>query len=46
MRQDDIEKVYANLAKFQLPVRLFHVECWKKYCEECTVLEPIFDLQR
>lgn len=46
MRQDDIEKVYENLAKLQLPVRLFHVECWKKYCDTCIVLEPLFDLKR
>jgi hypothetical protein len=46
MRQDDIEKVYEALAKLQFPVRLFHVECWKKYCEQCTVLEPLFDLKR
>lgn len=46
MRQDDLEKVYENLARLKLPVRLFHVECWKQYCEECTVLEPLFDLSR
>lgn len=46
MRQDDIEKAFENLAKFGLPTRLFHVECWKKYCEECIILEPIFDLKR
>jgi hypothetical protein len=45
MRQDDIEKVYETLARLQLPVRLFHVECWKKYCDECIVLEPLFDLK-
>src|SRR5262249_53296386 len=44
MRQDDIEKVYENLAKLQLPVRLFHIECCQKYCDECIVLEPLFDL--
>ena len=22
------------------------VECWKNCCEECIVLEPLFDLQR
>lgn len=46
MRQDDIEKVYENLAKFQLPVRLFHIDCCQKYCNECIVLEPLFDLTR
>lgn len=46
MRQDDLEKVYENLAKFQLPIRLFHVECWKKHLDECQVLEPLFDLAR
>ena len=45
-RQDDLEKVYRVLAEMALPIRLFHVECWKKYCEECTVLTPLFDLQR
>ncbi|HSW85891.1 MAG TPA: DUF6176 family protein [Rhabdochlamydiaceae bacterium] len=45
-RQDDLEKVYAIIALLELPVRLFHVECWKKYCEECIVLKPLFDLQR
>jgi L-rhamnose mutarotase len=46
MRQEDLAKVYETLAKLQLPVRLFHVECWKKYCDECIVLEPLFDLKR
>lgn len=46
MRQEDIEKVYAALAQHELPIRLFHVECWKKCCEECVVLEPLFDLER
>jgi len=45
MRQEDIAKVYETLARLQLPVRLFHVECWKKYCDECIVLEPLFDLK-
>lgn len=45
-RQDDLEKVYAVLAQMNLPIRLFHVECWKNCCEECTVLTPLFDLQR
>jgi hypothetical protein len=45
-RQDDLEKVYTTLGKLGLPIRLFHVECWKKHCEECIVLEPLFDLQR
>lgn len=45
-RQDDLEKVYTTLAQMGLPIRLFHVECWKKCCEECVVLEPLFDLKR
>ena len=45
-RQDDLEKVYEVLAEMNLPIRLFHVECWKKCCEDCTVLTPLFDLQR
>jgi|JI9StandDraft_1071089.scaffolds.fasta_scaffold04881_2 hypothetical protein len=45
-RQDDLEKVYRVLAEMQLPIRLFHVESWKNYCEACTVLEPLFDLYR
>lgn len=46
MRHNDLATVYQVLAQLQLPVRLFHVECWKAYCEECVVLEPLFDLQR
>lgn len=46
MRQEDIAKVYEAIAKFELPIRLFHVEHWKKCCDECIVLEPLFDLQR
>lgn len=46
MRQDDIEKVYEKLAQHQMPIRMFHVECWKKFCDGCTVLEPLFDLSR
>jgi hypothetical protein len=46
MRQDDIEKVYEQLAKYQMPVRLFHIECCKNYLDECVVLDPLFDLQR
>ncbi|MCE5318188.1 MAG: DUF6176 family protein [Parachlamydia sp.] len=45
MRQNDLATVYQVLAQLQLPVRLFHVDCWKAYCEECLVLEPLFDLQ-
>jgi hypothetical protein len=45
-RQDDLKTVYEVLAKLGLPIRLFHVECWKKCCDECIVLEPLFDLQR
>lgn len=45
MRQNDLATVYQVLAQLQLPVRLFHVDCWKAYCEECVVLEPLFDLQ-
>lgn len=45
-RQDDLAKVYATLGQMGLPIRLFHVECWKKCCEECTVLEPLFDMKR
>ncbi len=45
-RQNDLETVYAILGQLGLPIRLFHVECWKKCCEECIVLEPLFDLQR
>lgn len=45
-RQDDLEKLYSVLAQLQMPIRLFHVECWKKCCEECIVLDPLFDLQR
>lgn len=45
-RQDDLAKVYEILGQLGLPIRLFHVECWKKCCEECIVLDPLFDLQR
>lgn len=45
-RQEDLEKVYATLAQMGLPIRLLHVEYWKTCCEECAVLEPLFDLRR
>lgn len=46
MRQNDIEKAFDALGKHGLPVRLFHVEHWKKCCEECLLLDPLFDLER
>lgn len=45
-RQESLEKVYTTLAKLGLPIRLLHVEYWQKCCEECMVLEPLFDLRR
>jgi len=46
MRQNDLEKAFTALGKFGLPIRLFHVDHWKKCCHECILLEPLFDLER
>jgi hypothetical protein len=46
MRQNDLERAFAALGKFGLPVRLFHVDHWKNCCHECVLLEPLFDLER
>ncbi len=46
MRQNDLEKAFTALGKCGLPIRLFHVEHWKKCCHECILLDPLFDLER
>lgn len=46
LRADDVQQAMAIFQKSSHPIDLFHKDCWKKYIEMATVLEPVFDLQR
>lgn len=46
MRADDVMQAIAVFQKSVYPIDQFHRECWGKYAENTTVLEPIFHLER